>query len=77
MSRETVAAKAARYLTEARLVITFVNGDHVAAVCRGDGELYRLGHHLPRGWWCECAARTDQCAHLIALRLVTVRRGAA
>jgi hypothetical protein len=75
MSRETIAAKAVRYLTEGRLVVSFVSGDHVAAVCRGDGELYRLGHHIRRGWWCDCAARRD-CAHLIALRLVTIRRSA-
>ena len=75
MSRETVAQKSARYLAEARLVITYVSGDHVAAVCRGDGEVYQLGHHPKRGWWCDCAARRD-CCHLRALRLVTIRRSA-
>jgi len=76
MTRETVAAKAARYLAEGRLIITAVDGDHVAACCRGDGEVHRLGHDPGRGWWCSCPVRTDRCAHLIALRSVTVRRTA-
>jgi hypothetical protein len=73
VTRETVQAKAARYLAEARLTVTEVDGDHVSAACRGDGEVYRLGHRPGRGWYCSCAARTDQCAHLTALRLVVVR----
>jgi uncharacterized Zn finger protein len=73
MTRETVRAKAARYLTEARLTVTYVSGDEVAARCRGDGELYELGHNPAQGWWCSCAARSD-CCHLVALRLVVVRR---
>ena len=77
MTRETTAAKATRYLVEGRLIVTEVSGDHVAAACRGDGEVYRLGHAPGRGWHCSCPVRTDRCAHLAALRLVTVRRGAA
>ena len=72
MSRETVTAKAARYLSEGRLVVTAEHGDHVTAVCRGDGDSYQLGHHPRHGWHCNCAARGD-CAHLVALRLVTSR----
>jgi uncharacterized Zn finger protein len=73
MIRETVAAKAARYLTEARLTVLRVDGDQVTATCRGSGELYQLGHDRGRGWWCSCPSRTDQCSHLVALRAVTVR----
>jgi hypothetical protein len=73
LTRETVAAKAARYLAEARLTVTAVSGDHVSAWCRGSGEVYRLGHEPGRGWWCSCPVRTDRCAHLIALQSVTVR----
>ena len=73
MTRETAAAKARRYLGEGRLTITEVHGDHVAALCRGDGQVYQLGHDPDRGWWCSCLGRTDQCCHLAALRLVTVR----
>jgi hypothetical protein len=76
MSRESAAVKAARYVGEARLIVTVVDGDRVQATCRGDGEVYRLGHEPGRGWWCSCPARTDRCAHLAALRLVTVRRPA-
>ncbi|MGH3408121.1 MAG: hypothetical protein ACRDRJ_37320 [Streptosporangiaceae bacterium] len=74
MTRETVGAKAARYLAEDRLVVDLVNGDRVTAWCRGDGAVYRLGHDLGRGWYCDCPARAD-CAHLAALRLVTTTRG--
>lgn len=76
MSRETVAEKSARYLREARLVVTFVQGDQVAARCRGDGEIYHLGHDPRRGWFCSCPAKADRCCHLEALRLVTIRRSA-
>jgi hypothetical protein len=75
VTRETIAAKAARYLIEGRLIITAVDGDFVTATCRGDGEVYALGHEPGRGWWCSCAARRD-CAHLTSLRLVTIRRPA-
>ena len=71
MSRET----AVRYLSEGRIV-TGVDGDQVTATCRGDGEVYQLGHEARRGWWCSCPVRSDRCAHLIALRSVTIRRTA-
>jgi hypothetical protein len=76
MTREPIAAKASRYLAEGRLTVTSVNGDRVTAWCRGDGEVYELGHDLARGWYCGCPARRD-CAHLAALRLVTTKRAAA
>lgn len=77
MTRETTAGKAGRYLVEGRLIVIGVDGDQVTAACRGDGEVYRLGHAPGRGWHCSCPVRSDRCAHLAALRLVTVRRGAA
>lgn len=76
MSRETIAAKAARYLASARLTVVAVSGDHVGAGCRGGGEVHRCGHDPGRGWHCSCPARTDRCSHLAALRSVTVRRSA-
>jgi len=76
MSRETVSAKPARYLAEGRLIVTQVDGDLVAASRRGDGKVYELGHEPGRGWWCDCLVRTDRCAHLAGLMLVTVRRPA-
>lgn len=74
MTRETTGAKARRYLTEGRLVVTGVDGNHVTAYCRGQGEQYDLGHTPGRGWWCSCPARGDRCAHLAALWLVAIRR---
>jgi uncharacterized Zn finger protein len=76
MTREALDAKARRYLGEGRLVVTHVLGDDVTATCRGQGEIYQLGHDLKRGWWCTCAARRI-CAHLIALMSVTIRRQGA
>lgn len=76
MTRETVEAKGRRYLAEARLTVTAVDGDLVAATCRGQGEQYDLGHDPARGWHCDCPARRS-CAHLTALQTVTVRRRSA
>jgi hypothetical protein len=73
MTRETVAAKACRYLAEGRIIVVAVDGDLVRAWCRGDGEVYQLGHEPGRGWHCSCPAMRDTCCHLTALRRVTVR----
>lgn len=72
MARETTADKARRYLTEGRLAVVHVAADRIEASCRGDGARYLLGHD-GRGWWCDCPASSRRCAHLVALRLVTVR----
>jgi hypothetical protein len=71
--RESAALKARRYLTEGRLVVHEVDEDAgvVRASCRGNGAVYTCGRDS-RGWWfCNCPARSDRCAHLEALRLVT------
>ena len=69
--RENAATKARRYLTEGRLIVSHARPQTaVRATCRGDGTVYRLGWD-GHTWWCTCPARTDQCAHLRAVRLVT------
>lgn len=71
MARENAAAKARRYLTEGRITITHLRPRTVVrAIARGDGAFYRCGWDGGT-WWCHCPVRTDQCAHLIALRLIT------
>jgi uncharacterized Zn finger protein len=70
--RESVAAKAHRYLAEGRLEVREVTPDRIVATCRGDGATYRLGHDA-RGWWCDCPHRGPRCAHAVALRLVVTR----
>lgn len=72
MPREDALSKAKRYLGEARLLVTYVNGNKVIASCRGDGAVHKL---TVDGWaWrCSCPARSDQCCHLRALRMVVVR----
>lgn len=69
--RETVADKAARYLTENRLLILEITVDRIAALCRGDTGVYSLGY-TAGDWACDCPARTRGCSHLRALRLVVV-----
>ena len=72
-ARESVQDKARRYVLEARLLVTRVDGAVVVAECRGSGEIYHLGHAPGRGWFCSCACR-GVCSHLLALQHVVVRR---
>jgi uncharacterized Zn finger protein len=73
MSRENAAAKGRRYLVEGRLTVRQGSHAGVVAFVRGDsGLVYRAEWSSDLGWLCNCLARTDQCAHLVALRLVTV-----
>jgi hypothetical protein len=78
MSRESVEAKGRRYLVEGRLQVVEVGPGLVRALCRGDGALHRLGWWRGR-WGCSCPAGTfgRQCAHLVALRLVTIESTSA
>ncbi len=74
MSRESALDKACRYLVEGRLTIRQADRTRgVLAHVRGDsGLIYRAEWSPDLGWMCNCPDRTDQCAHLIALRLVVV-----
>lgn len=72
MPREGAIEKGRRYVSEGRLTVTAVEGDYIAAECRGGGEVYRLIHTPRAGWRCDCPART-RCAHVVALQLVTIR----
>jgi hypothetical protein len=66
-----VAAKAARYLAEGRLIVLEVNAAEIVAHCRGGGSLYRVGWERSTGRWsCSCPARRT-CTHIFALQLVT------
>ncbi len=74
MPRESAAMKGRRYVTEGRLLLIEVTDQQIRARCRGNGAIHQLGHNGADGWWCSCpAVRT--CAHLEALRLVTVVQG--
>lgn len=66
--RENAAAKGGRYLLEGRVVITEVSRHRVAATVRGDGHMYRAS--WDGSWSCSCPARSVQCSHLHAVRLV-------
>jgi uncharacterized Zn finger protein len=68
-SREGAQAKARRYLSEGRVCVLYAQRDRVDALVRGDGHRWRCGYR-DGAWGCACPARTDQCAHLVAVRLV-------
>lgn len=73
MTRESAHNKGRRYLLEGRLTIRQYDRSGVIAFIRGDsGLVYRAEWSRDLGWLCNCLARSDQCAHLVALRLVTV-----
>lgn len=71
MPRENAESKSRRYLSEGRLTVLYVRGQQIRATCRGDGTLYKLRHYPNDGWRCDCPAVSGNCAHLLALRLVT------
>jgi uncharacterized Zn finger protein len=68
--RENAETKGRRYLIEGRLLVDHVDPCRIAARCRGNGKLYKLGFDGSR-WYCDCPA-LGRCAHLVALQLVTV-----
>ena len=71
--REDAYTKASRYLIEARVRVIECN-EHdalIQAEVRGDGRIYGCGHDQ-HGWFCSCDARSADCAHLRALRRITV-----
>jgi hypothetical protein len=72
--RETIDAKARRLLVEARVRILHCDEEDgvVAAEVRGDCRLYSAGRDAEGCWFCSCAARTVDCSHVRALRLVTI-----
>ena len=68
--RETAAAKARRYLSEGRVILTRVGPDRVDAFVRGDAAVHASGYRNGE-WRCTCPARTDACSHLRSLKLIT------
>jgi uncharacterized Zn finger protein len=72
MPRENAEAKGRRYLVEGRVTVLEVDTDRISARVRGDGQVWWCGWNPGQRWWCRCPARTDRCAHLTALRLVTL-----
>ena len=81
MPRESRVDRGRRFLLERRLVVERVDGTGlVVASCRGDsGELRHLGFDpLRNEWRCTCPASAQfrrECAHLVALKHVTVVGG--
>ena len=71
MTPESVTAKAARLLTEGRVLVVRVDGELADAAVYGDAGTYHVSHD-PAGWRCTCPAR-GRCSHVAALRLVTTR----
>jgi uncharacterized Zn finger protein len=70
MPRENAADKSKRYLCEGRVVLVHVSEGSVRAHVRGDGHVWNASFD-GAAWFCDCPARSDQCSHLRAVRLVT------
>lgn len=70
MAREYAETKAKRYLCEGRVILFHVSEGSVRAHVRGDGSVWNAAYD-GGAWSCDCPARTDQCSHLKALRLIT------
>jgi hypothetical protein len=70
--RENAESKARRYLGEGRVQIVSCDEEAgtVMAQVRGSGAVYAASHGA-KGWHCDCAARSKDCAHVLALKLVT------
>ena len=69
---EPAAARARRYLTTGRVLVTQVDRHGVIAHVVGDAGLtYRCEHSPDLGWTCTCPASSAWCPHLLAVRLVT------
>ena len=69
MAREDASAKARRYLGEGRVILDHVSEGSVRGHIRGDAHIWKAVYD-EGAWFCNCPARSDQCAHLQALRLV-------
>jgi uncharacterized Zn finger protein len=75
--RENAEYKARRYLGEGWLTVEQVSENLVRATCRGSGAIYDVGWTAKFGWSCSCPCLSRRCAHLLALQLITVRKGSA
>lgn len=69
--RESIHAKAVRYLAEGRVRVLVCNEDSgvITADVRGLGSSYTTGRDN-QGWFCDCQAHRE-CAHIVALKLIT------
>jgi hypothetical protein len=70
--RENAPTRALRFLVEGRLMIRHVGLDLVDACVRGDSGVLRRVTFDPSGWSCTCPARSDRCAHVLAVKTVVV-----
>lgn len=72
MPRESVEAKAARYLLEGRVTVYQANANVIRARVQGNGDQYVVV--VTRGGYaCNCLARSDRCCHVIAVQRITNR----
>ena len=70
MSSESTAAKARRYLIKGRVILTEVRPGRVTALVPGDGAIYAAGYSQAH-WASDRPARSQACARIRAVRLVT------
>lgn len=68
-------------VTEKRVIHSASRVTDVGAKVRGESGQYHVWHqkasstaHRLDGWNCDCEARSDKCAHILAVQLVTEPR---
>jgi hypothetical protein len=72
--RENAHDKARRLVSEGRVVVTLVQGDHVDATVCGDSAAFYSVRHRSGTWSCSCPA-LGPCSHRLAVQLVTAPIG--
>ena len=70
MASEASIVKAHKYLTEGKVTLLEVSDDGCTASAQGSGDTpYEVIFN--GGWSCDCPARKTECAHVVAVKLVT------
>lgn len=72
--RENAQARAVRFLATDRVMIRCVDERGVLAHVRGDSGHVRTVIFKFGAWSCDCPARSENCAHVIAVKNVVVVR---
>jgi hypothetical protein len=72
VSRENAATRALRLLLEGRVIVRRVDDRGILARVRGDSGHVRTVVCEFDQWSCDCPAKGERCAHVMATQLVTI-----
>lgn len=73
IARENAATRAQRLLLEGRVMVRYWGVDRGQAWVRGDSGMVRKVEVQGDEWTCTCPALSQACAHIRAVKAVTVR----